>query len=56
MEGHKGARMVPDGMPRKKFSPPQPSGYEGLMFPPEQSSKYAANMPAVLAACKNFLN
>ena len=23
----------------KKFSPPRPSGREGLMFPPEQSSK-----------------
>ena len=29
---------------RKRFSPPQPNGYEGLMFPPEQSSKYVRTM------------
>jgi hypothetical protein len=30
----------PDLITPKKFSPPRPNGREGLMFPPEQSSKY----------------
>ena len=39
-----GASQPRNVIPRKRFSPPQPNGCEGLMFPPEQSSKYVRTM------------
>jgi hypothetical protein len=34
--GRRRASAEADVSPRKRFSPPRPSGREGLMFPPEQ--------------------
>jgi hypothetical protein len=43
------------GIGTKKFSPPRPNDREGLMFPPEQSSKDVRSMPQVKKVATDFL-
>jgi hypothetical protein len=43
-------------MPGKKFSPPRPSGREGLMFPPEQFLKLRDLYRTEMRGATDFYN